>query len=345
MADYSLEPFDPRAVDDTTFEQYWTFAETIRAERLPDDPPVPLQVLHGRYRGAPPYSQFAGALVRIAGGPPVAAAIVGYDTSGENAHLANLELGVLAPHRRQGLGRRLLRFAAETARAADRRLLLGFSSSLVSAGEQFARAAGAAPGLEERHSQLVLADLDRAMLRQWQERAGERAADFELLSWESDYPEEHLAAFADLSETMNTAPRENLDVEDMKITPEKARQWLAMVRSSGLDVWTLVARERSTGALAGYTELFLHPERPSIVSQGATAVRPEYRNRGLGRLLKAAMLEKLLAERPQARFVRTDNAESNAPMLAINVALGFKPFMTVTIWQLEVEQALAFAGA
>lgn len=341
---YSLEPFDPRAAADDALEEYWRFSEAMRAERLPDDPPVPLAALMGRYRNTPPHYQVAGLLARDPAAPGiVGAAMLSMDISGENAHLAQLDLNVLAGHRRRGLGRRLLAWAAEEAEGAGRRLLLGFSNSRVPAGEAMARASGARPGLEERHSQLDLAELDRGLLRAWQERAAERAAGFELLSWENSYPDEHIVAFADLANAMNSAPRGDLEVDDRTVTPEKARHWLAMVKGSGLNVWTTVARDTATGALAGYTELFVNPGRPSIVSQGATAVQPAYRNRGLGRWLKAAMLEKLLGDWPEARVVRTDNAESNAPMLAINVALGFRPFMTVTIWQLDTAQALAYA--
>jgi GNAT superfamily N-acetyltransferase len=212
----------------------------------------------------------------------------------------------------------------------------------VPAGAAFAKAAGASPGLETRHSQLALAELDRDLLRQWHVRAAERAAGFELLFWDNVYPEQELPAFAELCGALNSAPRGDLEVEDQTVTPEKARQWLAMVNASGGSVWTLVARERATGALAGCTELIFTAGRESIVQQGATMVDPPYRNLGLGRWLKAAMLERLLRERPEARFVRTDNAENNAPMLAINVALGFRPYMAVIIWQLDVTHAMAY---
>ena len=49
------------------------------------------------------------------------------------------------------------------------------------------------------------------------------------------------------------------------------------------------------------------------------------------------MLDRLRRERPQVCVVRTGNADSNAAMLAINHALGFRQAEGGTVYQLEVE--------
>jgi hypothetical protein len=56
------------------------------------------------------------------------------------------------------------------------------------------------------------------------------------------------------------------------------------------------------------------------------------------------MLERIRDERPEVRRVRTGNAFSNAPMLAINDALGFMVVSTRTEWQAEVDDVLRTLG-
>ena len=63
---------------------------------------------------------------------------------------------------------------------------------------------------------------------------------------------------------------------------------------------------------------------------------------GLGRWLKAVMLERLLAERPQVRYVHTGNADSNAAMLKINHELGFQPYQAESLWQVDLARVQAY---
>lgn len=64
-----------------------------------------------------------------------------------------------------------------------------------------------------------------------------------------------------------------------------------------------------------------------------TGVLPEFRRRGLARLVKLAVIRHL-AERGVALLV-TDNDERNAPMLAVNQRLGFRPLTSHDSYVLE----------
>jgi GNAT superfamily N-acetyltransferase len=172
--------------------------------------------------------------------------------------------------------------------------------------------------------------------------AGERVDGFTLGFWDGSYPDEDIDAIARLQDVMNSAPRDSLDMEDMHFTPDQLRQMEQMFAASGIIRLTAYVREQATGAFAGFTEVLVRPNRPTIIDQGGTGVFPEYRGHGLGRRLKAAMLDRIAREHPEARFIRTGNADSNAPMLKINTELGFKPYSADVVWQVPVAKARAY---
>jgi GNAT superfamily N-acetyltransferase len=132
---------------------------------------------------------------------------------------------------------------------------------------------------------------------------------------------------------MNTAPRDDLEEEDEIITPEIWRDVEAKEGARRTDILSYVARHKPTGGLAGFTTVFCPRLRPDLIWQGDTGVDPAHRNRGIGRWLKAAMALRIKESHPEARRIDTYNAGSNAPMLSINLEMGFRPIMIETVWQ------------
>jgi GNAT superfamily N-acetyltransferase len=98
-----------------------------------------------------------------------------------------------------------------------------------------------------------------------------------------------------------------------------------------------VGRHDATDELVGYTEIMF----PSHVSEGAwqeaTAVDPTHRDKGLGRWLKATNGLRLFTEKPHVEYVDTWNAFSNAPMLGINIAMGFEVIKSFSEYQIRSE--------
>ena len=72
----------------------------------------------------------------------------------------------------------------------------------------------------------------------------------------------------------------------------------------------------------------------------ATAVDPKHRDKGIGRWLKATKCLRLFAEKPHVEYVDTWNAFSNAPMLGINIAMGFEVIKSFSEYQIRTEALL-----
>jgi mycothiol synthase len=254
----------------------------------------------------------------------------------DNLNIRDLSIEVDPEHRRRGLGKKLLATAVEACAAADGLVLQAWTMSRVPSGAAFAEHIGAKPGLRMRDSQLDLRTVDRELIRTW---GAIEPAGYHIEFIDGETPDRLIDNVVTAIRAINTMPREDLQVEDWKITTETIREWERITRTRGQEHRMAVVIEQSTGASAAFTEIFFDPRVPSVLYQGGTATIPEHRGKGIGKWVKARMAQRVLDELPEARYIRTGNAGTNAAMLAINVAMGFKPVWESVIWQIPLEDA------
>jgi len=336
-------PFDGKAATQAEYAALNRHTNRIRLERLPDDPPIPLEETIQNLQNIPPFVDFRLWAAWITDrSEMLALGNVVFMRLEENQHLAQFDINVLPEHRRQGLGRQILGLIASTTQQEERRLLMTNTVDRVPGGEAFMTRLEAKKGLEAHTNQLRLSELNRDRIAEWITRGQQNQAAFELGLWDGPYPEEVLREVSELYELTNQQPLGDLEIEDMHMTPEHIRQVETNIFARGNQRWTLYVIDRATGKFAGYTETVWNPNRPEVLRQDMTGVFPQYRNKGLGRWLKAAMIDKVLKERPQVKYVRTGNADSNAAMLKINTELGFKPYMAEVLWQVELQKVLDY---
>lgn len=339
----NIQSFIPDQASDRDWQTINRLLDRIRLEALPDDPPISWEDTKRMWSSIPPFVKRHTWIIRADSGEDMLAyAYCELLMTEENRHLTSNNIAVLPEMRRKGLGTLLLGELAHTTLVNDRRLMLAEVKDSVPAGQEFAKRVGASIGLAAHVNQLRMNEVDRQLVASWQARAVERASGFELGLWLGPYPKHELPAIAAIKAAMNQAPTGELDIQDIEYTPELLDQIDESLVQRGGDRWTIYARESGTGELAGYTEILWLPAKPGIGLQGDTAVLERYRNRGLGRWLKAAMLNKVLREKPDVKFIRTSNADANAPMLKINQELGFMPYQSTSICQVETSQVVKY---
>ena len=329
---FALTTIDPKQAGEDVIGELHELGLLFHAERSPDDPPLPFAHTLAAVRNIPEFVDVTIWLARAPTGELIGQGDFATLRTEENRHLAQFDIRVHPGHRRQGLGRRILSEIAALARAQNKSMLMTSTASTVPSGEAFLRRIGASLALASHTNQLRMEQVDRARLALWK---SEMPKGFALGLWTGPYPEAHIAEIAALWELMNQVPRGDLAMDDFHFAPEHLRQMEAGMVAQGIERWTVFARETATGKIAGFTEVMHNAHRPTIVAQGITGVWPEFRGKRLGRVLKVAMLEKIVEERPQVKFVRTENSDSNGPMLKINTELGFKPYRADGSWQIE----------
>ncbi|RPI84332.1 MAG: GNAT family N-acetyltransferase [Chloroflexi bacterium] len=333
-----IQPFNIKEATQAEYAAMNRHNNRMRRERLPDDPPIPMDEMISSMQNLP---DFVDVKMWCAWNPDHTEIIAEGDVTllnmEENRHITQFDLGVEPEYRCQGLGRKILALITEAARADNRRLMLSETSDRIPAGEAFITRIGGKKGLETHVNQLRIPDLDSSLLERWLNISEDNLAEFEIGFWDGLYPEQQVAAVVELIELTNQQPMGDLEINEVHMTSEQLRQMEKMHFARGNERWTYYVVEKASGRFAGYTETFWNPNRPEILRQDMTGVFPEFRGKGIGRWLKAAMLDKVLKERPQVKYVRTGNADSNAAMLKINNELGFQPYIAQTLWQVEID--------
>ena len=241
----------------------------------------------------------------------------------ENRHRASGSPTVRPASRRRGAGTALLRHEVERARANGRTVLRG-GALVGSAGDAFARQAGAEPSLVDARRVQDLRKIPPGLVASLREKAAGAAAGYSLVSWTGPTPEEHLARVAAGFNAMNDAPHA-ADREDDLWDAQRVRDRADAALWEGcLRGYSVAAVADATGEMAGLTQVFVDPEYPEWGHQGVTAVIRQHRGHRLGLLIKAAMLEWLATEEPKLERIATDNAATNKYMIAVNEALGYE---------------------
>lgn len=339
----TIEQVELADLPDARLQEAALLQQTVQHERVPEDPLTPLEVYVRRMRIKPPSHWNAAFHARDAAGRLVGQAATGYGTNDVgNLHIRWCEVIVAPEQRRRGIGRALFRrLVAAVEGQRDDILFISQATDRIPAGGSFAQSLGATPGLPMRINQLDLREADPAMVGEW---ARIDPSDYRLERADGQVPDSLLPAYLASVNGMNDAPKGDIAFGDWTMTEEQQREREDWWRNAGVEPWIIVAVHEQSGEGAGYTEVGYDPKVPHVIQQYGTATTPSHRGHRIGLWMKAAMLERILAERPQALFVRTGNANVNEQMLDINTKLGFRQAWQSVLWQVKLADARKALG-
>ncbi|MFX0170995.1 MAG: GNAT family N-acetyltransferase [Candidatus Hodarchaeota archaeon] len=251
-----------------------------------------------------------------------------------NAHIAFGFLYVDQEFRRLGIGTDLLKILVKKVSEEKKTVFQG--GGHLQSAYAFCKAFGGKIAITEEESRLNLADIDWSMIETWKKEGPARAKGVSLERFET-VAQDDIEDFCQLStELLNQVPKEDLEWEANE-TPET--RWLREDREKKLGtVWTTIISREANGTISGLTETFFHPDRVTLLYQGLTGVKEEYRGRGLGKWLKAEMISYVRERFPDVKSIVTDFALTNDPMIAINRSLGFKFYKKYNEYKFKVEE-------
>ncbi|MFF1720651.1 GNAT family N-acetyltransferase [Streptomyces sviceus] len=265
-------------------------------------------------------------------GVPLGSAFLRLFTRAGQEHLAELRLAVHGTERRQGVGTRLLEAAVDAARVERRRSVIA-EAEQGSPADRFLAARGFRQVLALTYTRLPLADVDRSAIDALLElpRPGHR-----LTQWEGTVPDAPAQSFAHSRRAMDDMPMEGMDFGRVVRDVERVVAAAEAVAQRGELLHTVAVLDEADGSVVGFSELVVPGDGSGDGHHYGTAVLPGHRGRGLARWMKAAAISHALERHPGLAGLRTDTADSNKPMLAVNDCLGYVPTHKALEYQLDL---------
>jgi GNAT superfamily N-acetyltransferase len=335
---YSIEPLDILSATDESLRPVAELALRLEEEIDLEQPRASLAIAVQRLRGTNRLADRFNLIARFGADVVARATVSKYPW---NERLRETSFYVDPAHRRRGLGRALLARGLESIGEGAGFVLTGVTDSRVSAGEEFARSIGARAATRNSATRLDLSSVDRRLVNDW---ASLDLPGLRIIRIEGETPEDLLPRMLAARDAMNrAAPREALEPGlrwgDRETTAEMQREIERASRASGRLRRVLLCVDDGTGDTVGFTEADYDPRTKDVVHQRGTAIAGPYQGRGVAKWLKARMLTLVKDEWPDARWVLTGTALSNAAMSSINQRLGYRFVAAVTVWQLDIDTA------
>ena len=329
-----IDPFDDAAVKD-----YFAVVDAAQKDARPGEPDWHEHEVRARLQlGAAPDADDRGVpLVAHDGERVVAIARMDLPMT-DNTHLCELLLVTHPEHRRRGAGLALWQEAERRARAAGRTTLTAMSEELPGEeGRSASRGFGLVVGAEAMQLEIrrdIDLPIDPAVVAGLAAVAAEHAGDYEIRTWRDGVPDDLLEDQAYLLRRMSTdIPKAEMDWHEEEWDVARVRREEQRAHEMDRTFFGATAVHRPTGRSVAYTTVGVANAAHERAYQWDTLVLAEHRGHRLGTLVKLAVLQRLVEDVPDVRYISTWNAAENAPMIRVNDALGARTNGQYVNWQ------------
>jgi GNAT superfamily N-acetyltransferase len=227
---------------------------------------------------------------------------------------------------RRGIGTRLAWHAEDQLRRRGRRVAQGqarIGVDRANGNRRFAERMGYVLANTEVERRLPL-PADPGLLDRLAAEAEPHHRDYTVRVEIGPVPDELAPSYAALKNLINTEmPSGDLEVEVGRDTVDEVRTQDRELTAAGRRRVTAYALD-GDGQVVGYAVAAVSNAGFDHVDQWGTLVHPAHRGHRLGMAVKCAQVRAISTAFPDKRLITTTNAETNAPMVAINEALGFE---------------------
>jgi len=255
----------------------------------------------------------------------------------DNTRFAWLAVNVEPERRNQGIGSALADHLVEMARAEGRTRLmcemnLAFADRESHPYRQFAEKRGFTLANTEVRRSLPLPVSDE-QIQTWIDASAPHHTVYRIETFTGEVPEQFLPSLVDTHNQLALdAPTGELEFEAEAMTVEAYRDRMVKLEEMGRKVYETVAISPD-GDVVAQSTLGVSVDDTENIFQWGTLVRREHRGHRLGMAVKATNLRAMQRDYPDRRCIITTNAETNAPMVAINEAMGFEPIELLAEFQ------------
>lgn len=338
---YRLIEFNPSNASDFEWEKFFDIRKKLHYEHTPDDPFGDREVLKKKMSFKDPYKKVWRSLVilnddeeSVIGYAYVSAITEASPEYEDNKHVAWSYAIIDKDYRRNGIGTDLVRLVILKLKEYKRITIQVWNE--YKSGQEFGKYLGGKLAYRNFENRLNFNEIDWEKMNNWLDEGKKRVPGVIIKTFE-EVPKEIIEEYVKLfTETANEAPLEDLEGKEF-LTRELRRHQEARERDSGTNWITKISIE-TDGKISGLTEILYNPKESYLIDQELTGVKKEYRGRGLGKMLKADMALHIRNKYPHIDYIRTGNATTNKPMLAINHEMGYKETKRFETYKFKVNE-------